>query len=82
MRKCSEDEWIIDSKSGIFVPPLRARGIIARTVLYMLDEYPSLQQEVHAIIDSDALHLWQNVPESVYEVQHFHTLRRKRSYTA
>jgi endonuclease I len=68
--KASCIRFIIDPKSGVFVPPHRARGIIARTVIYMLEEYPDLVDNVDAIIDCDALSQWSHLKITDYERRH------------
>jgi endonuclease I len=65
-----EKEWFKDSKAGIFVPPLQARGIIARSVLYMQTKY---NIPTDSVIDSEALFQWKNIPPSKYEVRHHAT---------
>jgi endonuclease I len=63
-----QKDWYIDKKTGIFVPPHRAQGVIARTALYMKSKYPELNLD--QIIDSRALQTWQLIPPTKYELRH------------
>ncbi|KAG5181012.1 hypothetical protein JKP88DRAFT_279161 [Tribonema minus] len=64
----ADDGWWVDAKSGLFFPPRRARGAIARACLHV--------RLVHGVdvlertIDADALRAWAALPLSDYERRH------------
>ena len=64
------EECLFDCKHRIFAPPTRARGIVARTTLLMIDRYPSLQSALPLIIEPAALDAWVHLPVTEYEQNH------------
>lgn len=64
----SFDTWQVDRVRGIFSPPRRAQGIIARTIIRMSELYPLV--DMSKVIDFKALEIWQGYEITDYERQH------------
>jgi len=62
---------IFDAKHRIFVPPLPARGAVARTVYNTMNKYPELFPWIDAhVIDAAVMSRWMSYPTCAAEILH------------
>lgn len=52
-----DDTCVVNNK--VFEPPQHAKGAISRACLYMISQYPSLQNIIEELVlDPETMHMW------------------------